>query len=224
MNSVSSILPASRLPPTMTTTIPAPAKDKETGQPEEMVYISAAAQKLEAWRSWAAEQGLGKTEDDTLFAKYKDRLSEHVVAHFTDKDKALLGQAYQVAEASGESSDRNMEKIDKLANKLGAYRIQQELDGELVKRLKKAQLGGTTATETNTDKLPIQTNPTAAQEEEEEDWNPIHLEILGEMKKWWATPGKAEPARTTGSGASAISVSASACPLAHTFAPTSHLA
>jgi hypothetical protein len=162
----------------------APGKSAAAGEDGQPVEISTSAQRLEAWRSWAQSQGLGQSQDNSLFAKYQSRLSKHVVAHFTDKDKALLGQAYQAAEGTGEASERNMEKIDKLANKLGAYRITQELDGELVKNAKKLKLGGQAAPGTaNSGKLPLQGGNSAAQEEDDEDWNPIHLEILGEMKK-----------------------------------------
>jgi hypothetical protein len=102
---------------------------------------------------FAADNASGKPD---LFGKYASRLNHYMRNFFTAGDKELLGEAYQMAEEKG---GKYMEKIDKLAYKLGAHRVQQYMEGRLV-------LEVVSKTDRTVREVDL-----------------AHLEILGEMKK-----------------------------------------
>jgi hypothetical protein len=98
-----------------------------------------------------------KNEALDLYGKYEHRLNQYTRSFFTQDDKELLGEAYRMADEKG----RDLKKIDKLANELGVWRIQQYMAGDLV----------LSATGQERDKnAPRQTDL-------------AHMAILGEMRK-----------------------------------------
>jgi hypothetical protein len=70
----------------------------------------------------------GENPDDGLFGKYQKRMQGYR-AFFTENDKKILGEAYEMA--SGNEAD--LKRIDKLAAELGVLRLQQQLAGELLR-------------------------------------------------------------------------------------------
>lgn len=68
-------------------------------------------------------------ESEARFEKYRDRISAYACSFFTRGDRKVVGEAYEIAEGLGEGA---MEKIDKLANELAAFRIRQSMQSELV--------------------------------------------------------------------------------------------
>lgn len=102
----------------------------------------------------------GENPDGGLFGKYQNRLGSHLRGFFTDGDKSILGEAYQMASDKGV----DLKRIDKLAVELGALRIQQQLTGELIRSA------------TNRD-----TGDADADKPREVDM--AHMAILGEMHR-----------------------------------------
>jgi len=89
-----------------------------TAKPSTTVSLSKNA---EAWM-----------ESEKRFEQYKDRLNPDALKFLSINDRRVIGQAYEAAEKSSNSPGFAMEKIDKLANELVAFRIQQHMRGELV--------------------------------------------------------------------------------------------
>lgn len=102
--------------------------------------------------------------DGSLFGEIQNRFSSLMVGAFTENDKKLLGQAYEMAK----DNEKYEKKMDELSLKLGALRIQQQLNGELVRSTEvQRDLNGDG--KINSDDHPYQPEP-------------AHLEILGFMK------------------------------------------
>jgi hypothetical protein len=108
------------------------------------------------------------THDGSLFSKLvADRFKPEMVAAFTDNDRKLLGEAYRLADGD----EKDLEKLDRLTIELGALRIRQRLNGQIIasvsgKRLEDRNGDG----EVNNDDVRY-----------EVDF--AHLSILGEMKR-----------------------------------------
>lgn len=107
------------------------------------------------------------TDDGSKFATLAaDRFKPMTVAAFTDNDKKLLGEAYRLA--SGNEED--MQKLDTLAGKLGALRIHQRLNGELIASLASTREDLNEDGKVNVDDTPYEVET-------------AHLAILGEMMR-----------------------------------------
>jgi len=74
-------------------------------------------------------------ESEKRFEEYKDRLNPDALKFLSANDRRVIGEAYEAAEKSSNSPGFALEKIDKLANELIAFRIQQHMRGELVMTL-----------------------------------------------------------------------------------------
>jgi hypothetical protein len=107
------------------------------------------------------------TGDGSKFATLAaDRFKPMTVAAFTDNDKKLLGEAYRLANGNGE----DMKKLDELAGELGALRIRQRLNGELIASLPSPRDDLDGNGKINVDDTPYEVET-------------AHLAILGEMKR-----------------------------------------
>lgn len=169
MNTVTVI---NAMPVTVKPTIPAPASVKSsTG-----VSASALANMVSA--SVAPEPSLSPeakalakikivfddNPDGSLFGKIQKRFDVRMVGAFTENDKKLIGQAYQLANGN----EKYEKKLDELSIKLGALRIRQQLSGELV-RSTEVQRDRNGDGKINSDDHPYHPEP-------------AHYEILGFMK------------------------------------------
>jgi hypothetical protein len=107
------------------------------------------------------------TGDGSKFATLAaDRFKPMTVAAFTDNDKKLLGEAYRLANGNEE----DMKKLDELAGELGALRIRQRLNGELIASLPSPRDDLDGNGKINVDDTPYEVET-------------AHLAILGEMKR-----------------------------------------
>ncbi|MDR3055471.1 MAG: hypothetical protein LBU53_08735 [Zoogloeaceae bacterium] len=138
--------------------IPAASGEKTTSAPPStVVQISMESLRLMRQEAVAPVKEEKKNESLELYAQYEHRLNSFMRRFFTQDDKELLGEAYKLAERK----NRDLKKIDKLANELGSLRIRQFMAGELV---------------------------LAAAGQEQDENAPrqpdlAHMAILGEMKK-----------------------------------------
>jgi hypothetical protein len=127
--------------------------------PSFVVHIGEAA--LDALREMADAPDRAPREESMMeknlkiFERYAHRLDSQMLNYLTRDDKALLGQAYQLAE----EKNYGLEKMDKLARKLGIYRYQQFMEGYLV------------------------LSAVGAKDDDILHVDLAHMEILGEMKK-----------------------------------------
>lgn len=116
MSTVASVSTAGWLPPLTR----AASREKAAPAPESaaaVVDISGKGKLLQALQ-----------ESEERFQKYENRLNPYMRTFLTLGDRRVIGEAYQMAEDKG----RSLEKIDELVHELGALRIQQHMNGELV--------------------------------------------------------------------------------------------
>jgi hypothetical protein len=90
--------------------------------------VQISMDSLRLMRQEALPPAKKENEALELYGKYESRLNSFMRKFFTQDDKELLGEAYQLAERK----HRDLKKIDKLANELGSLRIRQHMAGELV--------------------------------------------------------------------------------------------
>ncbi|MDR2626399.1 MAG: hypothetical protein LBC37_08720 [Zoogloeaceae bacterium] len=99
----------------------------------------------------------GEDPDGGRFGKYQARLDPYMVTFFSINDKKIIGEAYEMA-----TKEEDLARIDKLVMELGALRIRQHLNGELIRSVRTEKV--------NPDDVPYE--PDVA-----------HLPLLGEMKR-----------------------------------------
>ncbi|MDR0735812.1 MAG: hypothetical protein LBF51_03085 [Zoogloeaceae bacterium] len=99
----------------------------------------------------------GEDPDGGRFGKYQVRLDPYMTTFFSTNDKKIIGEAYEMAVEEGD-----LARIDKLVMELGALRIRQRLNGELIRSVRMKKV--------NPDDVPYE--PDVA-----------HLPLLGEMKR-----------------------------------------
>ncbi|MDR3158107.1 MAG: hypothetical protein LBU11_03675 [Zoogloeaceae bacterium] len=98
----------------------------------------------------------GEDPDGGRFGKFQARLDPYMVTFFSINDKKIIGEAYEMA-----TKEEDLARIDKLVMELGALRIQQRLNGELIRSVRMENV--------NPDDVPYE--PDVA-----------HLPLLDEMK------------------------------------------
>ncbi|GHU12792.1 hypothetical protein FACS1894185_7050 [Betaproteobacteria bacterium] len=134
--------------------------------------ISPKAKTLAQWFGVARVNGASSNPkiafddnpDGSLFGKIQKRFDVRMVNAFTENDKKLLGQAYELAHGN----EKYEKKLDELSIELGALRIRQQLNGELI-RSTEVQRDRNGDGKINSDDHPYQPEP-------------AHYEILGFMK------------------------------------------